>query len=254
MQKVPIREMRKAGEINAAAIAYGFEQARPGVTPLEIDEHIDGYIRALGGTPAFKGYTGFPAAACISVNNQVVHTIPGNQPLDKHDVLTIDVGTKWAGAIVDAAETRIIEPDANTPAENHVLVEGGRKCLDAILAILQNGVRLWDIAQTGRREAKSAGITVLPQYTGHGVGAQLHGPPSIFHTTDELQDQVVAGLLNTTLKTDDTVCIEPIVKLGPSTVTFCKSDGWTIVTGDGNKSAHFEHTILITDDGYEVLC
>lgn len=210
-----------------------------GVSTAELDRAAEDFIRSHGGRPTFKGYRGYPAAICISINQEVVHGIPSSQRrLHDGDLVGLDVGVTLEGYIADAARTFYI---GSAPAPSALRLTATTKlALDKAIAAARPGNRLQDISRAIQSTAESAGFSVVRQLCGHGVGTKLHEPPEIPNFTKP-------GI-SPLLKPGMVLAIEPMVNAGGWEVEFL-SDGWTVVTADGSLSAHFEDTVVVTEDG-----
>jgi methionyl aminopeptidase len=239
--------MREAGKLVARALRLCREMARPGVRTVEIDQAVEALYRERGAQPLFKGYPGrvpFPAVTCISVNEQVVHGIPGPRVIREGDLLKIDTACKLNGWCADAAVTLMV---GEVRPERRRLVEVGQRVLQ--IAIEEMGRRRWwsEVAREMQRVAESAGYSVVTQYVGHGIGRVMHENPQ------------VPNFVNRELKKHDfrleeglVLAVEPMVNMGRSEVDVLR-DHWTVVTRDGLPSAHVEHTVAITRNGVQVL-
>jgi methionyl aminopeptidase len=237
-----IGKMRRAGRIVAETIDRLVEAVRPGITTADLDRIAEEHMRGQRATPSFKGYRGFPATICTSVNEQVVHGIPGWRTLRPGDILSLDVGAVWEGYHADSAVTLFVDGSPSDVATR--LVEVTRSSLEAGIDSLQPGARLGDVGNAVQRVAEGAGFSVVREYAGHGVGRALHEDPQIPNYGDRGRGpQIKPGLV---------VAIEPMVNVGDWR-TRVLADEWTVVTADGSLSAHFEHTIAVTEDGPEVL-
>ena len=213
----------------------------PGVTTLELDHLAEQTIRACGGRPAFKGYHGFPASICASVNEEVVHGFPSRRPLCQGDLLSVDVGVELEGFYGDGAFTCGVGA-ISSPAQR--LVETTRACLQAGIAQARNGNHLSDISHAVQSCAEAAGLAVVRQYGGHGIGRALHEDPHLANYGPPGRGaRLQPGLV---------LAIEPILSLGDHHVKVDK-DGWTTRTRDGSLAAHFEHTVAITAQGPWIL-
>ena len=239
--KLQLDIMREAGRISARALRVGLEAVRPGVTNRHIDKVIHDYIKRAGAIPSFLGYGGFPAAACISVNEQVIHGVPGDRVIKEGDIVSIDVGAIYQGFHGDNAATvgagRISE-------EAKKLLEVTRESLKQAIKQAVIGNRVGDIGHAVQAYAAGFGYGVVREYVGHGVGRDLHESP-------EVPNYGPPGR-GVRLSEGMTLAIEPMVNLGKGGVRVL-SDGNTVVTRDGSLSAHFEHTVAITADGPEIL-
>jgi methionyl aminopeptidase len=236
-----IAVMREAGRVNARALRMVGEAVRPGVNTHELDEIAAEAIRAEGAAPAFLGYNGFPATICSSVNEQVVHGIPSTRVLRDGDILSVDVGAIVDGYYGDSAFTF---PVGEVSDEAVRLMDATRSALEAGIARCVPGMRLYDISNAVQRVAEGAGFSVVREYVGHGIGRAMHEEPQIPNFGP-------AGK-GPTLKPGMVLAIEPMVNAGGAGVRSLQ-DGWTVVTADDRPSAHFEHTVAITEEGPYVL-
>ena len=237
-----IELMREAGRIVAIAHQVASTAIRPGISTKELDEIIEAAILANGATPSFKHYEGFPAATCISVNEVVVHGIPSSkQILKEGDIISIDIGANYKGYHCDSAWTY---PCGEISESKQRLLEGSKASLFKGLEMAKPGNRLSDISHAIQVEAESRGFSVVREFVGHGIGSRLHEEPPI-------PNYGLPGR-GITLRKGMTLAIEPMINLGAKEIKILE-DGWTTVTRDGKPSAHFEHTILITDSGFEIL-
>lgn len=237
-----IARIRAANQIVAGALSDIEEILSPGVTTAEIDARIDRFIRDSGGTPAFLGYHGFPASSCISVNDEVVHGIPSKKrALEDGDIVGIDVGVNLDGYFGDSARTFGI---GTISEEDRRLLDTTQAALDAGIEAAKPGGRVGDVSAAVQRVAESAGFSVVRTLVGHGVGKHLHEEPAVpnFGRAGD-GPKLEVGMV---------IAIEPMVNAGKREVRTL-DDGWTIVTEDGSRSAHFEHSVAITDDGPDVL-
>ena len=236
-----IAAMRQAGRITATVLEVLKLQVRPGMKTKELDVIAARELERLGAKPSFKGYQGFPANLCISVNDEVVHGIPGERVLDEGDIVSLDFGAIFQGFQGDAATTvgvGKISPQAKQ------LIEATEGALKAGIAAAHPGARLGDISAAIQQYAESRGYSVVREYTGHGIGREMHEEPQIPNF----------GLPGTgpMLKKGVTLALEPMVNASDWR-TRVGDDHWTVLTADGSLSAHFEHTIAITDGEPEVL-
>jgi methionyl aminopeptidase len=244
-----IAKMRKAGRIVAGTIDRVLAAVRPGVTTAELDRVAESYIRERGATPSFKGYGGtpsrapFPASICTSLNEEIVHGIPSRKRVvTDGDVLSLDFGAIWEGYHGDSAVTVIVGDPPSAEAEK--LVRVTEEALEAAITQIRPGGRLSDIGAAVQQVAEGAGFSVVREYVGHGIGRRLHEEPQIPNYGDSGRGPV--------LKPGLVVAVEPMVNAG-GWETRVLADDWTVVTEDGSLSAHFEHTIAVTEDGHEVL-
>ena len=241
--------MRRAGRIVAGTIDRVLEAVRPEVSTAELDAVAEAYIRDQGATPSFRGYGGnggrapFPASICTSINEEIVHGIPSSERrVAEGDLLKLDFGAIWEGFHGDSAVT-VIVGDPRT-AEADKLVRVTEEALEAGIAQIRPGGRLSDIGAAVEQVASGAGFEVVREYVGHGIGRNLHEDPQIPNYGRPGRGPV--------LKPGLVVAVEPMVNVG-GWETRVMPDGWTVVTEDGSLSAHFEHTIAVTEDGHEVL-
>lgn len=214
---------------------------RPGITPKELDTFAYDFIKRNGGKPAFLGYEGYPATLCVSVNEVVIHGIPNDKPLEEGDIVGIDSGIDLDGYFSDAAMTL---PVGIIKKEAQKLLDVTRECLNFAIDQVKTHARVSDISRAVFSHATKNGFKVVRQYCGHGVGLEIHEDPQI-------PNYVSLGP-NPRLMPGMVLAIEPMINIGTSDVRVL-DDNWTVVTMDGSLSAHFEHTILVTDAGCEVL-
>jgi methionyl aminopeptidase len=235
--------MRVAGRVTARAIERLLEAVRPGITTADLDRIGEESIRAEGCVPSFLGYRGFAASICTSLNEEVVHGIPSaKRVLREGDLLSLDVGAIWEGYHGDSAVSLFVGAPPSDEAEK--LVRVTEESLEAGIAQLRAGGRISDVGHAVQQVAEGGGFSVVREYVGHGVGRALHEDPQVPNYGAPGHGPVVKpGLV---------IAIEPMVNLGDWR-TDVLDDDWTVVTADGSLSAHFEHTIAITDDGAEVL-
>ena len=234
--------MREAGRISAMALKVAGEAVEPGVSTWEIDRVARKYIESQGAVPSFLGYGGFPASACISVNNVVIHGIPSKRQIIKAgDIVSIDIGAMFEGFNGDNAYTFAC---GEISAEAQRLLDATRESLYEGIKQATAGNRLGDIGSAVQRYVEARGYSVVRDFVGHGVGAKLHEDPSVpNYGTPGRGVRLLPGM---------TIAIEPMVNQGGHQVQVQK-DGWTTVTRDGKLSAHFEHTVAITPDGPVIL-
>jgi methionyl aminopeptidase len=239
-----VDRMRTAGRIVATTIEQLVADVQPGMTTEDLDRQAEAIIRSKGGVPSFKGYRGFPATICTSLNDEVVHGIPSpKRSLIPGDVLKLDVGCVWDGYHADSAVSVFVGGMPPSP-EAEKLVRVTEESLEAGIAALQPGGRLSDVGAAVQQVAEGAGFSCVREYAGHGVGRALHEDPQIPNYGDPGRGPVVKpGLV---------VAIEPMVNIGTWRTRVLR-DRWTVVTTDGSLSAHFEHTIAVTESGTEVL-
>lgn len=244
-----VRRMRRAGAILAAVLKRLALMIRPGVTTKALDEEADRMIREAGGVATFRGQPGlvekarpYPAATCISINEQVIHGIPSNRVVRDGDLVSVDCGVTWQGMIADAAITVIAGKCGNPELER--LVRVTKKALIAGIKAARAGNHLQDISAAVFATVSKEGFGVVREFCGHGVGRELHEDPPV--------PNVGSPGCGPVLRPGMTLAIEPMVTLGNPQVRVL-DDGWTVVTQDSKPAAHFEHTVLITKDGPEVL-
>ncbi|UOO37848.1 type I methionyl aminopeptidase [Oscillospiraceae bacterium CM] len=233
--------MRRAGRIAAAALALGGEMAKVGVTTKEIDTCVHDFIRAQGAVPTFYNYHGFPGSICASVNDQVIHGIPGQRALCDGDIISIDVGATKDGYIGDCAATFVV---GKASAEAERLIEVTRSSFFEGLKYAREGFRISDISHAIQSYVEKNGFSVVREYVGHGVGSAMHEPPEIPNFGRPGHGaRLVRGM---------TLAIEPMVNVGTAAIRVLP-DKWTVVTLDGKLSAHYENSILVTDGTPEIL-
>ena len=239
-----IDKMRKAGRIVAGTIDRVLATVRPGVTTARLDDVAEAYILEQRATPSFKWYRGtFPASICTSLNDEIVHGIPSKKRVVREgDVLSLDFGAIWDGFHADSAVTIVVGHPRSPDAEK--LVRVTEEALEAGISQIRPGGRLSDIGAAVQQVAEGAGFSVVREYVGHGIGRALHEDPQIANYGDPGRGPV--------LKPGLVVAVEPMVNVG-GWETRVLADDWTVVTEDGSLSAHFEHTIAVTEDGHEVL-
>ena len=238
-----IEKMRRSAKIVATVLKEIAEITKPGMTTADLDEYAEQRIREMGATPSFKGYYGFPASICASVNNEVVHGIPNpKKVIRRGDVLKVDTGAYCDGFHGDSCITIAVGKVSKDASK---LIKVAEEALYKGIEQVKAGNHLLDIAGAVEDHVKANGYSVVEEYTGHGVGKNLHEAPSVFnHRTKWMP--------NVKLKAGMTLAIEPILNAG-SRHTRTLRDRWTVVTVDNNLSAQFEHTVLVTKDGYEIL-
>ena len=236
-----LRAMKEACVVSARALQLAGKAIEPGVTTGEVDRIVRHYIESQGATPSFLGYGGFPASACISINDQVIHGIPGKRVIKAGDIVSVDVGACLNGFHGDNAATFAageISPDAQA------LMDATRESLYEGIRAAMAGGRVGDIGAAVQRYVEVRGYSVVRQFVGHGVGTNLHEDPSVPNFgTPGRGPRLLPGM---------TVAIAPMINAGTGDVRIL-SDGWTTVTKDGRLSAHFEHTVAITADGPVIL-
>ena len=234
--------MKKACVISARALKLIGEAVEPGVSTAELDRVAEAYIRSEGAVPNFKDYNGFPATACISINDQVIHGIPNKKTIiNQGDIVSVDLGAMFEGYNGDNAATYAcgdISPEAQR------LIDTTRESLYEGIKKACVGNRIGDISEAVQRYVEARGYSVVRDYVGHGVGASLHEAPEVpNYGVSGRGARLVAGM---------TLAIEPMVNIGKHNVKVMP-DGWTVLTADGSLSAHFEHTIAITSSGTQIM-
>jgi len=234
--------MKEACRISAGALQTVGKAVEPGVTTAELDALAEKYIRSQGGVPNFKNYHGYPATACISVNNEVIHGIPSTKRVLKAgDIVSVDLGAMFNGYHGDNAATFAC---GDVSAEAKRLMQATKDALYEGIKAATAGSRIGDIGCAVQRTVEAAGFSVVRQYVGHGIGTQLHEAPEVpnFGTAGR-GIRLLPGM---------TLAIEPMVNAGGYDVKVLP-DGWTVLTKDGSLSAHFEHTVVITPDGPKIM-
>jgi len=234
--------MREAGRISAGALKLVGEAVKPGVTTAELDRLAEKYILGEGAKPNFKGYNGFPATACISINNEVIHGIPNKKRVIKEgDIVSVDLGAVFEGYHGDNAATFAagqISPEAQR------LMDVTKESLYEGIKMARSGGRIGDISSAVQEYVEARGYSVVRQFVGHGVGSSLHEAPEVPNFgTPGRGIRLLPGM---------TLAIEPMINMGDKNVNVMP-DGWTVLTSDGSLSAHFEHTIAITAAGPQIL-
>ncbi|MBN3523725.1 type I methionyl aminopeptidase [Paenibacillus apiarius] len=239
--EVELGFMREAGRIVAETHRLLAKSIEPGITTRELDSIAETFIRSQGATPSFKGYNGFSGSICASVNEELVHGIPGQRKLNEGDIISIDIGAEYRGYHGDSAWTYGVGAISESAQQ---LLDVTEQSLFAGLALVKPDVRLYTISHAIQRVIEDAGFSVVREYVGHGVGAELHEEPQIpnYGVPDR----------GPRLKPGMTLAIEPMVIAGERHVKTL-ADNWTVVTVDGTLCAHFEHTVAVTPDGCEIL-
>ena len=233
--------MRRAGKITAAARALAGEMVRPGVTTQEIDHAVEHFIRKEGAVPSFLGLYGYPASCCVSVNDEIIHGIPGKRVLQEGDIVSVDVGAFIGGYHGDCAATFAcgkISPEAQR------LIDVTRQSFFEGIANAREGKRLYDISAAVQSYVEAQGFSIVREFVGHGIGKKMHEPPEIPNYGHPGRGpRLLRGM---------TIAVEPMVNAGSS---FIKQmpDGWTVKTLDGKWAAHYENSLLITDGEPEIL-
>ncbi len=235
--------LRRANRLVAETLQELARRVRPGVTTLELDRFAEAYLRERGARPAFKGYRDYPFTLCASINEAVVHGFPSARALSEGDILSLDMGAVVDEYYGDAAVTL---PVGRISPEAERLLRVTRECLDRAVQAARPGGRLADISQAVQEHAETHGFSVVRVFVGHGIGKALHEAPQIPNFVDAGQGR---GPL---LKPGMVLAIEPMINAGGPDVRVLE-DRWTAVTADGALSAHFEHTVAITEDGPDIL-
>ena len=239
--KRELDKMRAAGRLVGQVLAHLRTLVAPGVTTMEVDRAAEKMIRDAGALPTFKGYNGFPYSICASVNEQVVHGFPSNYELQEGDIFSIDVGVTLEGFVGDTATT---VPVGNVSEDRLKLIQVTEECLERAIEQCRAGKHLGDIGWAVQEHAEANGYSIVRDYVGHGIGRRMHEDPQIpNYGRPGLGQKIKSGYV---------FAVEPMVNLGTHH-TKVLADGWTVVTMDGQPSAHVEHTIAITEEGPEVL-
>lgn len=236
-----VAKMREAGRIVALMHKVVKEMIKPGVTPKQLDQAAEKVVRDNGAIPSFKGYYGFPATLCVSVNDELIHGIPSDKPLKEGDIVSIDAGARYQGFHGDAAFTATV---GKVQDEYLKLMDVTEQSLYKAIEVVKPGIRVGTISNTIQKFVESKGYHLPKDYTGHGIGKKLHEDPHIPN-----YGEADTGMR---LKAGMTICIEPMVQIGTDK-TVVLDDEWTVVSADGSYSAHYEHTLLITQEGCEIL-
>ncbi len=236
-----IEKMRRAGAITAGALKAAEEAIRPGMTTLELDGVIRRFITSHGARPSFLGYGGFPASACISVNDEVIHGIPSGRKILDGDIVSVDVGAYIDGYHGDSAKTFAV---GNVDKKVLDLMKSTEESLYLAIDMVRPGTRLGDIGAAIARHNEQNGYSVVRQYVGHGVGKDLHEEPEVPNYGKEGHGlRLQAGMV---------IAIEPMINMGTAAIKVMP-DKWTVKTRDGSPSAHFEHTVAVTAEGAVIL-
>lgn len=252
-----IAKMREAGRIVAQALAMIGKMTAPGVTTKELDTAVEELIIKAGGIPLFKNYPApsprfppFPASICASVNEQVVHGIPSERELREGDIISIDVGVQLDGWSGDAARTF---PVGQVGRKVKKLLEVTESSLMRAIENAKVGKKLRDVSAAVQKEVESNGMSVVKQFVGHGIGRDMHEPPQIPNYVCGPRERLDGNFPDCDLRAGMVLAIEPMVNLGASDVLVDRRDGWTVYTKDRTWSAHFEHTVALTDNGPFIL-
>ena len=236
-----IELMRRAGKITAAARALAREMVKPGVTTREIDKAVFHFIRSQGAEPSFLNYNGYPASVCVSVNDEIIHGIPGKRVLKEGDIVSVDVGAYIGGFHGDCAGTY---PCGQVSDQALDLIRVTQQCFFEGIKFAREGYRLSDISHAVQEYAESHGYSIVREYVGHGIGRRMHESPEVPNFGNPGHGpRLLRGL---------TIAVEPMVNAGSAAIRQMP-DGWTVKTADGKNAAHYENTILITDGDPELL-
>jgi len=239
--KRELDKMRAAGRLVGQVLAHLRTLVEPGITTMDVDRAAEKMIRDAGALPTFKGYNGFPYSICASVNEQIVHGFPSNYKLNEGDIFSIDVGVTLEGFVGDTATT---VPVGKVSEDRLKLIRVTEECLQRAIEQCRPGKHLGDIGWAVQEHAEANGYSVVRDYVGHGIGRRMHEDPQIpNYGRPGLGPKIKSGYV---------FAVEPMVNLGTHH-TKVLADGWTVITVDGQPSAHVEHTIAITDEGPEVL-
>ena len=237
-----IQVLQEANQIVALTLAMVRRNIEPGISTLQLDKLAEKFVQKKNAVPAFKGYRGFPGSLCVSINEQVVHGIPSKKvKLREGDIISIDFGVKYKGFYGDAA---ITVPVGSIDENTEKLIAVTRTSLQKAIAQVQSGNRISDISLAVQEYVERNGFSVVRQFVGHGIGQNLHEPPEIpNYVRKERSPKLMPGMV---------LAIEPMVNAGKADVKILK-DGWTVITADKKPSAHFEHSVAVTENGPLVL-
>lgn len=235
-----INLMREAGKYNQLTFREVEKYLKPGVTTKKLDEVVHDFIIRNGCVPSTLGYEGYPASVCISINDEVVHGIPGKRVIKDGDIVKVDLVLSYKGYHADATRCYII---GDVSQEVKDLVENTKQAFYAGVSVVKEGARIRDISRAVEDYAHSHGLSVVEELVGHGIGSAMHEDPDVPNFDTNNMTRLKAGM---------TIAIEPMLNLGTKEV-YMEDDDWTIKTMDGKPSAHYENTILVTKDGYEIL-
>ena len=236
--KIEIEYMKEAGKITGETLKLLESLVKPGITTLELDKAAEKFIRDHGCTPSFKGYGGFPGSVCISINDEVIHGIPGKRKLCEGDIVSFDVGACYKGYNGDAARTVGV---GEISSEAQKLIDTTKESFFAGIEFAKEGYRISDISAEIQRVAENGGFSVLREYCGHGIGRELHEEP-------EIPNYFEKGRRGIRIRPGMCLAIEPMVNMGTREI-FVGDDEWTVYTADGKPAAHYENTVLITNNG-----
>lgn len=236
-----IAKMRAGGRILAEVLNLAADKIKPGLKTKELEVFVEQELAKRGAEPSFKNFQGYPAALCVSLNNQIVHGIPGNRIIKKGDLISLDLGVRYKGMYTDAAFSQLV---VKGPANIRKLIDTTEKALAVAIQEVKPGNTLGDIGAAVESTARAEGFNVIRDLVGHGVGHRVHEEPQIPNFGSAGKGlKLQAGM---------TLAIEPMLTTGDPAVK-CLPDGWTFVSADGAPNAHFEHTVAVTADGCEIL-
>lgn len=236
-----IKLMKKAGKIVYGVLELMNNYMTPGTTTLELNDIADSYIRSKDATPSFLNYEGYPKSVCISINDEVVHGIPSMKKIKEGDIVKVDVGACYKGYHADGARTYVV---GKTTKEIRNFMIHTEEALMKGLSVIKEGIKLNEVCRSVESVAKEYGYGVIKELTGHGIGTVVHEDPYIPNYSNNDSNLI--------LKSGMTLAIEPMFTLGKEDI-WMLDDGWTITTQDGSIATHYEHTIVVTKDGYEIL-
>jgi methionyl aminopeptidase len=239
--EIEIQRIRTSGHMLAEVLKFLQPRSQPGITTKELDRLAAEELKKLGGQPAFLGFNGFPAVICISVNNEIVHGIPGSRQLVEGDIVGLDFGVNYEGMITDGA---ITVPVGEVLAETRRLLDATQQALSAGIKRVRDGARIGDISHAIETRLRQDRLGVVEELCGHGVGHEVHEDPLVLN-----YGKSGTGMR---LKSGMTIAIEPMATLGSHEIIL-EHDNWTISTADGSLGAQFEHTVLVTPTGFEIL-
>lgn len=234
--------MRESGRMLATVLQIISQRVRAGMTPRDISALAGNELASLGGKPVFKGFEGYPDIICISTNNEVQHSIPNDRSFQDGDIVNFDFGVRYQGMVTDAGLSLCIGGQPDTDGQR--LLEGTERALYAGLDVVRDGCRVGDISAAIQDVLEAYKLGIVRELVGHGVGHEMHEDP-------EIPNYGHAGT-GPVLKSGMTIAVEPITTLGSPRI-FQAHDGWTLLTVDGSRSAQFEHTVLVTDTGCDIL-
>lgn len=235
-----IELMKHAGHINYLTHLEVKKNLRPGITTKELNDIADKFIRAHNCTPSFLNFDGYPASICLSINDEIVHGIPGSRKIKEGDVVSVDIGSCYKGYHSDSANTYIVGKQSR---EVQDLVSNTEKSLYEGLKVIKEGTKINEIGAVIEKYAHAHNLSVVEELVGHGVGTSVHEDPDVPNYYTNISRRLKAGMV---------IAVEPMLNLGSKEI-YMEDDDWTIKTADGLPSAHFEHTVLVTKDGYEIL-